>query len=258
MDKKRKAVIAGFIIFLLVMGICSLVTKGIYTAGLPQVTVTSPKEMSLYHPVSVVGAVETGQEYGVYAPAGLRVAAISCQKGDSFQTGDPLLQMDVEDLERILAEKELERQRQLLLQRERESQSELSRQEGAQTLTRALEDYERARRTGELQTNRAGGEYLRAQAALEELRKELEQVRNNLEQAQKIWRRPGRRPPKGSRTQEGRFKGSRTPVGPEMARQRVECTRSAAGTMQDRRRTYLPSASSVWNWKRQSVSCRPR
>ena len=183
MNKKRKAVIVGFFIFLLLMGICSLVTKGIYMARLPQVTATVPREMSLYHPVSVLGAVETGQEYGIYAPSGLRVASIAVQKGDSFQEGDALLQLDVEDLKRILAEKELERQRQLLQQRETEGQSAQSRQESAQALNRALEDYERARRTGEVQTNRAGGELLRAQTTLDNLRKELEQARKDLEQA---------------------------------------------------------------------------
>ena len=183
MDKKRKAVIVGFFIFLLLMGICSLVTKGIYMARLPQVTATVPREMSLYHPVSVLGAVETGQEYGIYAPSGLRVASIAVQKGDSFQEGDALLQFDVEDLKRILAEKELEHQRQLLQQRETEGQSAQSRQESAQALNRALEDYERARRTGEVQTNRAGGELLRAQTTLDNLRKELEQARKDLEQA---------------------------------------------------------------------------
>ena len=185
MDKKRKAVITGFIIFLLLMGICSLVTKGIYTAGLPQVTATVPREMSLYHPVSVVGAVETGQEYGIYAPSGLRVASIAVQKGDSFQAGDALLQLDVEDLERILAEKELERQRQLLQQRETESLNAHSMQENAQSLARALEDYERARRAGELQTTRAGGELLRAQTSLDNLRKELERAKKDLGQAQR-------------------------------------------------------------------------
>ena len=88
MDKKRKAVIVGFFLFIAVMGICSLVTKGIYTAKLPRVTTTVPKEMSLYHEVSAVGAVETGQEYGIYAPSGLRIAAIGVQKGDSFSEGD--------------------------------------------------------------------------------------------------------------------------------------------------------------------------
>lgn len=185
MDKKRKTVMIGFFVFLLLMGICTLVTKGIYTARLPQVTTTAPREMSLYHPVSVVGAVETGQEYGIYAPSGLRVASIAVQKGDSFQEGDALLQLDVEDLEHILAEKELEWQRQQLRQRETESQSAHSRQESAQNLNRALEDYERARRAGEVQTNRAGGELLRAQTELDNLRKELEQARKDLEQAQR-------------------------------------------------------------------------
>lgn len=185
MDKKRKAVIAGFFIFLLFMGICSLVTKGIYTARLPQVTTTVPREMSLYHPVSAAGAVETGQEYGVYAPSGLRVAAIAIQKGDSFQAGEALLQLDTEDLERIFAEKELERQRQALLQQEAESQSGQNRQENSKSLTRALEDYETTRLTGELQVNRAGAELARAQTALDNLRKELDQAKKNLDQARR-------------------------------------------------------------------------
>lgn len=185
MDKKRKAVIAGFIIFLLLMGICSLVTKGIYTARLPRVTATTAREMSLYHPVSAMGAVETGQEYGVYAPSGLRVAAIACQKGDSFQAGDALLQLDVEDLEHILAGKELERQRQQLQQQEAESQGVQSRQENTRALTRAMEDYETVKRTGELQISRTGEELTRARTVLDNLRRELDQTRKNLEQARK-------------------------------------------------------------------------
>lgn len=193
MDKKRKAVIAGFFIFLLVMGICSLVTKGIYRARLPRVTTTVPREMSLYHPVAAMGAVETGQEYGVYAPSGLRVAFIAVQKGDSFQEGEALLQLDVEDLERILAEKELERQRQVYQQREAENQGARSRQEGARTLTRAQEDYETVRKNGELQMSRAREDYLRAQAALDDLRKQLDQVGKRLEECRKEQEQQGTR-----------------------------------------------------------------
>ncbi|MDE5748445.1 MAG: hypothetical protein K2I21_12835, partial [Acetatifactor sp.] len=142
MDRKRKTVVTVFLLFLAIMGICSLVTKGIYTATLPRVTTTVPRDMSLYHSVSATGAVETGQEYGVYAPFGLRVAAIAVQKGDSFSEGDELLQLDVEDLERILAGKELERQRLVYQQREAESQSPLNGQEDVRTLTRAQEDLE--------------------------------------------------------------------------------------------------------------------
>lgn len=185
MDKKRKAVIAGFIIFLLVLGVCSLVTKGIYTAGLPRVTTATAREMALYHPVTAMGVVETRQEYGVYAPSGLRVAAIACQKGDHFAAGDALIQMDVEDLQRILDGKDLERQRQALQQREAESRSVQNRQETAKTLARAQEDYETMRLTGELQVSRTTGELIRAQSALDNLRKELDQANKNLDQARK-------------------------------------------------------------------------
>lgn len=185
MDRKRKAVVAGFLLFLAVMGICSLVTKGIYTATLPRVTTTVPRDMSLYHSVSATGAVETGQEYGVYAPSGLRVAAIAVQKGDSFSEGDQLLQLDVEDLERILAGKELERQRLVYQQREAESQSALNGQEGVRTLTRAQEDLEAERRNGELQLSRAREDYVRAQADRDQTGRELDQARRELEQHKK-------------------------------------------------------------------------
>lgn len=185
MDRKRKAVVVGFCLFLAVMGICSLVTKGIYMAGLPRVTTTVPKEMSLYHEVSAVGAVETGQEYGVYAPSGLRIAAIGVQKGDSFSEGDGLLQLDVEDLEHILDGKELERQRLSYQQREAESQSAAGRQDSARTLSRAQEDLETEQRNGEVQLNRAREDYARARAAREQTGRELDQARRNLEQHQK-------------------------------------------------------------------------
>lgn len=185
MDKKRKAVIVGFFLFIAVMGICSLVTKGIYTAKLPRVTTTVPKEMSLYHEVSAVGAVETGQEYGIYAPSGLRIAAIGVQKGDSFSEGDGLLQLDVEDLERILKEKDLERQRQACQQREAESQSALGRQDSAKTLTRAQQDWEAEQRNGEVLLSRAREDYARAQAARDQTGRELDQARKDLEQHKK-------------------------------------------------------------------------
>ncbi|MCM1118048.1 MAG: HlyD family secretion protein [bacterium] len=185
MDRKRKAVVVGFCLFLAVMGICSLVTKGIYMAGLPRVTTTVPKEMSLYHEVSAVGAVETGQEYGVYAPSGLRIAAIGVQKGDSFSEGDGLLQLDVEDLEHILDGKELERQRLSYQEREAESQSAAGRQDSARTLSRAQEDLETEQRNGEVQLSRAREDYARARAAREQTGRELDQARRDLEQHQK-------------------------------------------------------------------------
>ncbi len=61
MDRKRKAVVAGFLLFLAIMGICSLVTKGIYTATLPRVTTAVPSDMSLYPSVCATGAVDTGE-----------------------------------------------------------------------------------------------------------------------------------------------------------------------------------------------------
>ncbi len=192
MDKKRKAIITGFLIFLVLMGVCSLVTKGIYRAGLPQVTTVHAREMSLYHPVSATGSVAAGQEYGIYAPAGLLVATVAVQKGDSFQAGEMLLQLDVEDIRKILAAKELERQRLICQQREAESQNIQASQNSARTLARAQEEYEIARRDGELQVSRAREELVRAQEALEQVKKRLEQEKKQLEQAKEEGKQSGK------------------------------------------------------------------
>lgn len=185
MERKRKAVIIGFILFLFLMGVCTLVTKGIYKAGLPRVTVTNAREMSLYHSVSAVGSVAAGQEYGVYAPEGLRVATVAVQRGDSFQAGEPLLQLDTEDLEKILARKELQRQQLICQQKEADSRSARSSQTNISTLARAQEDYETVRRDGELQVSRAREELVRAQAELENARKELVRAQEAAENAGK-------------------------------------------------------------------------
>lgn len=182
MERKRKVVIMGFIIFLALMGICTLVTKGIYRAGLPRVARTSAREMSLYHSVSAVGSVAAGQEYGIYAPEGLRVATVAVQRGDSFQAGEPLLQLDTADLESILAQKELQRQQLICRQKEADSRSAQSSQTVVSTLARAQEDYETVRRDGELRVSRAREELAQAQAELEQAGKELEQVRREMEQ----------------------------------------------------------------------------
>jgi len=182
MEKKRKAVIFAFIIFLIFMEVCSLITKGIYRSKLPRVTTTNARRMSLYHPVSAVGAVAAGQEYGIYAPAGLRVSTITVQKGDSFQAGDPILQIDIEDLKNILESKELERQRLICQQREAESQNTQTNQENTKTLKRAQEDYEIIKRNKELQVSRAREKLATTQEELEQIQRELEQVRQQEKQ----------------------------------------------------------------------------
>ncbi len=185
MDRKRKAVVVGFILFLAVMGICSLVTKGIYMARLPRVTTTVPREMCLYHEVSAAGAVETGQEYGIYAPSGLRIAAIGVQKGEAFSEGDGLLQLDVEDLERIIKEKDLEYQKLACQQREAESQGALGSQSSARTLTRAQQDWETEQRDGAVLLSRVREDHARARAARDQTGRELDQARRDLEQHKK-------------------------------------------------------------------------
>ena len=88
-------------------------------------------------------------------------------------------------LERILKEKDLERQRQACQQREAESQSVLGRQDSAKTLTRAQQDWEAEQRNGEVLLSRAREDYARARAARDQTGRELDQARKDLEQHKK-------------------------------------------------------------------------
>lgn len=182
MEKKRKVLIIGFIIFLILMGICDLISKGIYKAKLPRVTITSVREMPLYHSMSASGVVAAGQEYGIYVPEGLRVATIIVQKGDSFEAGDPILQLDTEDLENILTAKELEHQQLIYQQREANSQKINTNQNNTNTLTRAQEDYDTVKRDCELQVSRARESLVNTQNMLEQSKKELERISQQKEQ----------------------------------------------------------------------------
>lgn len=102
MDRKRKRIVIGFVIFLSFMALCTLIAKGIYTSGLAIVSVTSPTSNSLVHEVNVSGKVKEGQEYGVYVDSGLRVATIKIRKGESFSIGAALFQIDTSDLRNVI------------------------------------------------------------------------------------------------------------------------------------------------------------
>lgn len=112
MTKSKKIAMIGFLSFLGFMAICTVIAKGIYRAGLPQVTTQKPYSSSLTHMVTVTGTVKQGQEYGFFVEAGLRIVTISVHAGDYVTPGDALFQIDTKDLQRIINEKTIELEKQ--------------------------------------------------------------------------------------------------------------------------------------------------
>lgn len=108
LTRGRKAAMIGFGIFLAFMEVCTIAARGIYRSGLAQVTAQAPYGSSLVHEVRADGTVKQGQECGIYAESGLRVAAVAVRKGEYFEAEEPLFQIDTDDLQRLIDAKELE------------------------------------------------------------------------------------------------------------------------------------------------------
>lgn len=142
--KKEKRILTGFGIFLAFMFLCTLISRAVYASLLPQVTVEKPERTALGHRVEAGGIVRQGQEYAVYARAGIRVRTVCCQVGDRVTADTVLFELDTEDLKEQIKEQELAIQKlklQLDAQEQNKSQEDAKRQTD---VDRAKEDYARA------------------------------------------------------------------------------------------------------------------
>lgn len=149
--KGKKAAFIGFGIFLAFMAVCTITAKGIYRSGLAKVTTQTPYGSSLVHMIKAVGTVKQGQEYGVYTESGLRVSAVAVRKGEYFDAGAPLFQVDASDLHNIIAAKELEiRKLEILLEDQIQAEQKQNREREA-AVVRSREDYENILREADSQ-----------------------------------------------------------------------------------------------------------
>ena len=93
-------------IFLVLMWICTIVSKSIYVSGLPRVTVQTPDKKYVEHIVDTEGIVVAGGEFAVNTTPGIRVSSLKVQEGDFVQEDDLLFCVDLEDLDSMISERE--------------------------------------------------------------------------------------------------------------------------------------------------------
>ena len=124
--KKKKILFAAFLFFG-VMFVCTLVSKGIYGATLPQVETELPEKRALGHAVDAV--------------SGLKVNQIYVDLGDSVSANTLLFDVDQEDLEEKIAEQELAIKKLELSNDQARQQKELAAQKELLNQNRSLEDY---------------------------------------------------------------------------------------------------------------------
>lgn len=173
MTGKKRIMVIAFCIFLGFMAVCTMLAKGIYRAGLPRVTVTAPQRKSISHIVEAAGTVKQGQEYGVYVEQGLRVATIVVREGETVEAGAPLFQIDLNDLTKIIDEKELNIEKLTAQQKETASATGQEQQKENLTVARSQQDYQKALRDAELMLSRKRLLLTEAQKALDDYKKYL-------------------------------------------------------------------------------------
>ncbi len=96
---KKRAVLAGFLIFLGFMAVCTVIAKGIYKNALPRVQTGTAEKKSLHYEIEGNGTVMPGEIYGVYVPQGLRVETVYARVGARVEEEEVLFLVDREDLE---------------------------------------------------------------------------------------------------------------------------------------------------------------
>ncbi len=175
MRGKRRNAIIGFGIFLGFMAICTIVSKGIYRSGLPKVVVSRPEQKSISHEIKGSGMVKQGQEYGIYVEEGLRVATILVRNGDVFEPEEPLFQIEMNDLQDKIEEKEIELKKAASQQKESKQNAVEERLDRKTATSRAEIDYKRIIRDADLKISRAREDYFKAEEKLKKYEQSIGQ-----------------------------------------------------------------------------------
>lgn len=168
----KKKIGYGFIIFLIFMWLCTLISKSIYASRLPMVTTCGIESKYIEHVVEAEGIVEAGAKLPVTALGGLRVVAVSVQAGDRVEEGDLLFTVDLEDMKEIMAQQELDRQKTQLQIDAILHNRELAQEKKELEEARAREDYDALARYQDTLVGRAAENVAQAEEALDELQAE--------------------------------------------------------------------------------------
>lgn len=170
MLKKQKKILAAFCIFLLCMYACTLISRAVYASKLPQVSVAKCGRMAISHQVKAEGIVYQGREYAVNALSGLRVRTVYAHVGDRVTSESLLFDIDLEDLEEQILEKEIAVKK-LSLQISDQEKNRIWQQEQDEIKRiRAEEDYERAMQEVQGEIDKAERDIQIAQRDLNELK----------------------------------------------------------------------------------------
>jgi len=135
--------------------VCSIISRGIYSAGLPQVSIDYGTQMKLGHRVEAQGAVVSNREIGVATEPDLLISSILVEPGQHVEPDMPLLQIDLSSLNKKIKSMEMEIKKKELQIQEIKENNASSAQEKQIGKQRANEDYNAAKEASDLNLENA-------------------------------------------------------------------------------------------------------
>ncbi|MDE7248687.1 MAG: HlyD family secretion protein [Lachnospiraceae bacterium] len=167
-NQRIKRITICFAVFLILMLVCTVISKSVYAYQLPMVSTLSPEEKYVEHTVEAEGIVIAGGERAVTYFPNLRIDSVLVHVGDRVEEGDILLQIDLTELEESMAQKREEIAKvDLQINTILENQA-LEQQKKDLELARAREDYDATARLEDTYVGRAMEDYVQAEEDLEE------------------------------------------------------------------------------------------
>lgn len=190
--KKKKKILYAGCVFFVIMFLCTLLSKGIYGASLPQVETEKPEKRALGHMVEAEGMVTANREVAVDTVSGLKVNQIYVNLGDSVSANTLLFDVDQEDLKEKISEQELAIKKLEMSNEQARQQKELDAQKELLAQNRSLEDYALADTEEDRKIEQAGDAVAKAEEKLDDHlnnqpRQTPDEERNQKKEEYKDW-----------------------------------------------------------------------
>lgn len=157
MKKYKERAVRYFVVFMLFMLVCTIVSRGIYAYRMPKVTLGTMETHTLKRKISASGSVMTKEEVPITVGAGLLIEKVCVVAGEKVEPGDVLFQIEPADLEKLISQADQQ------IQAEEAKLAELNAS-GNAAVNRAGQDLKDAEGSGANDVGRANEAYQAAVA----------------------------------------------------------------------------------------------
>lgn len=184
MGKRKERAVRYFIIFMLLMLACTIISRGIYASRMPKVALGTIDSQVLVRKIEADGTALTKEEVPVVTQAGLLVEKIGVVEGQKVSVGDALFWISLEDLDNLM------RQADAQIRTEEAKLAELNAS-GNTAVNRANQDLTDTTNDAAGRVNGANEAFLAAQAAMDAFPSEEDYKNHAYEQDveyQKLWK----------------------------------------------------------------------